>query len=212
MGCGGGFRDLFRMIDSYGYSRRGCGSNRELYYDYNDKEEKIILIKNMYAEGLIGDEEYQNYKNRVYDNNISFDQLVSIKRSKINNKNTKQFEFKSIKPQSKYKDRLNKLKESKEKVIHVKEKLSSSIKDLESEKNKMESLAETMLKSSEEMVEKYINNKIDLEENIQNLGRRRKELEGQVEEIDRAIKELEAKELELEAVKLQEDLSNLTRV
>jgi hypothetical protein len=86
----------------------------------------------------------------------------------------------------------------------------SSIRDLEKEKARMEGLAESMLKSSDEMAEKYINKKIDLEENIQNLKRRSKELGFQSEEIDRVIKELESKDLELEAVKLQEELSKIT--
>ncbi|GAA0178299.1 hypothetical protein SH2C18_13740 [Clostridium sediminicola] len=78
---------------------------------------------------------------------------------------------------------------------------------MEKEKAKMESMAEVMLKSNEETAERYIIKKLDLEENIQNINRRKKELQNQLEEIERSIKELEAKDLELEAQKLQEEMS-----
>lgn len=217
MGCGGGYGDFFRLIDNYGYSGRGCGSDRQMHHDYyqqDDTEEKLIIIKKMYAEDLINDDEFQRYKQGVYNRGISFDELISIKRSKSDGsyKKTSPIETKSnsIEPRSKYKDRLKKLNQSKEKITEVQNKLTSSIKDLKKEKMRMEALAETMLKSSDETAEKYINKKIDLEENIQNLVRRNKELEVQVEEIDRVIKELEVKELELEAVRLQEELSKIT--
>lgn len=74
----------------------------------------------------------------------------------------------------------------------------------------MEDLAETMLKCNEETAEKYINKKIDLEENIQNQVRRNKELVAQVEEIDSIITNLKAKELNQEAVRLQKELSNIS--
>ncbi|MBV7275855.1 hypothetical protein I6U48_23450 [Clostridium sp. PL3] len=217
MGCGGGFSDLFRIVDNYGYSRRGCGSDRQPYHDYyeqDDTEEKLIIVKKMYAEDLINDEEFQSYKERIYNRNISFDELVSIKRSRSNGTYRKTTPVEtgsnSSEPSGKYKDRLKKLNESKVKITEVQGKLISSIKDLEKEKTRMETLAETMLKSSDEAAEKYINKKIDLEETIQNLVRRNKELEVQAGEINRAIKELESKELELEAVRLQEELSKIT--
>lgn len=167
----------------------------------------------MYAEDLINDEEYQNYKNRIYDRSIGFDDLITIKSNRSNgeyqSQSTKSITTKSTKSYSKYKEKLEKLNTSKDKVTQVQDKLISSIKDLQKEKKRMEELAETMLGSSDAAAEKYINKKIDLEENIQNLVRRNKELEVQAEEIDRTIKELEAKDLELEAVKLQEELSNI---
>jgi hypothetical protein len=216
MGCGG-FGDLFRIIDNYGYSGRGCGNGRQIYHDYyeqDDTEEKLIVLKKMYAEDLINDEELQSYKERIYNRSISFDELITIKRSRFNGiyKKTVPVEVRSnlSEPSGKYKDRLKKLNESKVKITEVQGRLISSIKDMEKEKTRMEALAETMLKSSDETAEKYINKKIDLEENIQNLVRRNKELEVQAEEIDRVIKELESKELELEAVRLQEELSKIT--
>lgn len=214
MGCGGGYHSLFRLIDGYDHSRGGCGSNREPHqnhYSRDDSEEKLILIKKMYAEDVIDDEEYQSYKNRIYERSISFDELIAIKRKRSNKEyqSTKSITTKSTRPYSKYKEKLGKLNASKDKITQVQDKLISSIKDLQKEKERMESLAETMLGSSDEAAEKYINKKIDLEENIQNLVRRNKELKIQAEEIDRTIKELEAKELELEAVKLQEELSNI---
>lgn len=216
MGCGGGFYDLFRIIDSYGRSGSGCGSYRQSHHDYyqqDDIEGKLTIINKMYAEDLINDEEYQRHKQRIYDRSISFDELIALKRNKSNGgyRSTKIIETKSnsTEPYSKYQTRLKKLNESKEKITQVQDKLLSGIRNMEKEKKRMEALAETMLKSSEETAEKYINEKLDLEENIQNLIRRNKELEVQVEKIDRLIKSLEAKELDLEAVRLQEELSGM---
>lgn len=217
MGCGGGYRDLFRIIDNCGYSRRGCEGDRPSqndYYQQDDSEEKLIIIKKMYAEDLIDDEEYQGYKQKIYDRSISFDDLVALKRIKSNenNRTTKPSKTKSdsTEPYNVYKVKLEKLQESKQNTIKVQEELLSIIKDLEKEKRRMENLAETMLKSSEETAEKYINKKIDLEENIQNIVRRNEELVAQVEEIDSIIKNLMAKELNQEAIRLQKELSNIS--
>ncbi|MGE5632393.1 MAG: hypothetical protein ACM3TR_15045 [Caulobacteraceae bacterium] len=216
MGCGGGHRDFFRLIDNYGCYGRGCGGNnypQEDYYQQDDIQVKLIIIKNMYAENLMNDEEYQTYKQRIYDRSISFDELIAIKRNKLSEDN-RIAKHSENKPDSEgspneYKAKLKKLDEAKKKIIQVQEKLLLSIKELENEKVRMEELAETMLKSSDEAAEKYINKKIDLEENIQNLVRRNKELEAQAEEIDRMVKNLEVKELELEAARLQEELTNI---
>ncbi len=209
MGCGGIYHGLFRLIDGNDHSRR---EQHQDYYRTDDREEKLTLVKKMYVEDLIGEEEFQNYRNRIYDRSISFDELVAIKRSRFNSENqkTKTSTNKSKKTYSKYKGKINKLDASKDKISEIQEKLLSSIKDLQKEKTRMETLSEAMLESSDEAAEKYINKKIDLEENIQNLVRRNKELEVQSEEIDKTIKEMKVKELELEAVKLQEELSSMT--
>lgn len=214
MGCGGGYRDFFRVLDGCGNYRRSYGSDRHDYHDsYNqdDTEEKLTIIKKMYAADLINDDEYQMYKQRIYDRSISFDELVAIKKNRTNedSRMAEPVETQSASNElsGKYKVRMKKLEESKKKIIQVQDKLLASIKGLEKEKGRMEELAEIMLKSSEEKAEIYINQKIDLEENIQNLVRRSKELEAQLEEIDRAARNLEAKELELEAARLKEELS-----
>lgn len=85
MGCGGLFGGLFGLFDRCGYSRRGCGSGRHLQHDFyhiDDTEEKLILIKRMYAENLIKDEEFQSLKQRIYDRSISFEELIDIRRSR----------------------------------------------------------------------------------------------------------------------------------
>ncbi|GAA0178300.1 hypothetical protein SH2C18_13750 [Clostridium sediminicola] len=78
MGCGGGFHNLFRILDDY-------GSNRNYYYEYNtpnDINEKLMLLKHMYEDGLINDREYEKYSEYIYTRRISFDELVNIKINK----------------------------------------------------------------------------------------------------------------------------------
>lgn len=92
MGCGGIFDDLFILFDRCGYSRRGCGGNRNshnVYYQQDDTEEKLILIKRMYAEDLINEDEFQGLKQRIYDRHISFEELIDIKRNRTNGDNWK---------------------------------------------------------------------------------------------------------------------------
>lgn len=217
MGCGGGYRDLLRIIDNCGYSGRGCDSNMQTqhgYYQQDDNEEKLTIIKKLYAEDKINDEEYQAYKLGIYDRSISFDELAALKRNKsnenINTTRASKAKSNSTERYNEYEIKLGKLKESKDKIIKLQDELLTSIKDLEKEKRRMEDLAGTMLKSSEEAAEKYINKKIDLEENIQNLVRRNKELDVQIEELDNILKNLKAKELDQEAARLQKELSNIS--
>lgn len=210
MGCGGGYRDIFRLLDSYSYSRRSCGDTRQ--YQQFEKEDELILIKKMYAEDLINEEEYQNYKKRIYEGSLGFDELITIRRNRVNREfTTKTIETKSniLDNSSKYKHKIKKLEESKRKIEQVQEKLINSINELESEKKRIESLKEAMLKTSEESAERYINRKIEIEESIQRLLRSRKELEDQLVEINNSIKRIEAKEIELEALKLQEEISKI---
>jgi DNA repair exonuclease SbcCD ATPase subunit len=105
--------------------------------------------------------------------------------------------------------KIKKLLEAKKKVQQVCERLDERIEELKLEREKMIKMAETMVKTDEKKTEEYISNRLTLEESIQNLERKRKELDGEVANIDRMIKELETKELELEALRLQEELSNM---
>jgi poly(A) polymerase Pap1 len=207
MGCGGGYRDLFRAIDYHSHSHNN--------YRSNDTEEKITLVKKMYAEGLIDDTEYQNYKNKIYDRITSFDDLVSLRSERKRNiRKSQNDEYKKVnsnESNNKYKIKLRKLRESKEKIDLVQEKLENNIEELKKEKEKMQKIAEHIVTTSEESAEKHINKRIDIEESIQNLIRRKKELDQQSQKINLSIKNLKSKELELEAVKLQEEISNITK-
>lgn len=77
MGCGG-------IFDIFGYlarSRRGCGYTGSRYarsYNDDDIEEKMILLKRMLAEGRIDNEGYYNYKQKILNGEISFEELMSI--------------------------------------------------------------------------------------------------------------------------------------
>lgn len=207
MGCGGGYSSLFRILDDIS----GCGSRRHDYHNHNsnDSYEKIMIIKKMYAESLINDSEYHNLKERVYSNQIGFDELIEFRSDKLSRRHKTFYEPKkpSDEPNNEYKVKIKKLKESKEKIVHVQGKLINSINSLKEEKVRMESLAESIYKLSEEAAEEYIGKKIDLEENLMNLEKRSNELKREVDEIDSTIKNLETKELELEAVLLQEEIS-----
>lgn len=213
MGCGG-YRGLFRIFDYYEHSRRYSTYNPDSYNHYrqDDTDEKLILLKKMYAEGLIDDNDYSRYKQRIYEKTITFDELVDIRIKQINLKKreTDEIENKNINQQkNKYKYKIEKLKESKGKILKVQEKLSLRIKELKKEKERMETLAETMIRASEDTAEEYIRKKLDLEENIQNLEKRKNELQKELDEIDNMIKTLETKELELEALQLRDEISNI---
>lgn len=77
MGCGG-FHELFRVYDS-----RNTGYNDRRP---DDTQEKISLIKRLYAEGRIGKDRYYSLKDRAYDGNLSFEQLMDIKESSRDNR------------------------------------------------------------------------------------------------------------------------------
>lgn len=211
MGCG--YRGLFRMFDYYEHSRRYSTYNPDSYnrYRQDDTDEKLILLKKMYAEGLIDDNDYSRYKQRIYERAITFDELVDIRIKLMNLKNRETDEnTNNISQQkNKYKYKIDKLKESKGKILKVQEKLSLRIKELKKEKERIEALAETMVRASEDTAEEYIRIKLNVEENIQNLEKRKNELQKELDEIDNMIKTLETKELELEALQLRDEISNI---
>jgi hypothetical protein len=227
MGCGGGFRGFFDAYDScerpirrgYGSGYDSCGSdsyynNNMPYNGYrqNDIEEKMIVLKKMYAEDIIGDAEYQKYKQLIYENNIGFEDLMDVRINKSNNSKSKTERSENINvshPENEYEEKLKKLDQTKQKIIQMQEKLSAEIQGLHQEKEKMEALAETMLKASEEKAETFIRKKLDIEENIQNLEKSNYELQKQIEDIDIMIKTVQTKKLELEALKLKEEISNM---
>ncbi|WHH59963.1 hypothetical protein [Petroclostridium sp. X23] len=229
MGCGG-YRnpfDLFDLFDSCEPSRRqghgsrydSCGSGNyhndyERYNDHrqNDSDEKLILLKKIFAEGNIDEVEYQKLKQRIYENTITFADLVRIRadRLDVQNHNTKQNKNTNTShTENDYEEKIKKLHQTKQKIIAVLNKLSEEIQGLKNDKEKMDTLAEAMLKASEEKAETFIRKKLDIEESIQNLEKRNYELKNQIEEIDNMEKVLQSKKLELEALRLQEEVSNM---
>ena len=207
MGCGG-YGRLFDIFEYYGHSRGGCGGHRERQsYHHDDLEETMLLLKRMYVDGVIDDDEYEMYKQRVLNGTMGFEEVKGIKMSRLNSNSFKAKEKTEYSKQNgAYKGKINSLKESRAKIEEVQNKLSTRIEELYAEKNKMESIAEEMLKLNETKAEEYIRRKLDILENIQNLEKRRNELQEQMQEINSIIKNLEIKELEEEALKLKEEL------
>ncbi|SFE45715.1 hypothetical protein SAMN04324257_01775 [Thermoanaerobacter thermohydrosulfuricus] len=230
MGCGGG---LFRIFDYYGFPR-GCGSYREDSCDFcsfsiaqkrqrcgsyredscdsyvqDDFEEKMTLLKRMYAEGIIDDKQFGRYKQMIYDNTISFEELMDIRRRGLNKTKQQEQDRGIDSADSDIDVKMQKLQQTRLKVLQVRNKLRQRIDELKAERDKMENMAESVIKISEEKTEEFISRKIEIEESIQRLVKQDNELEKQIEEIDEMIKELQTKELEYEAVKLKEEIENL---
>lgn len=207
MGCGSGFNDLFRPYGS------GCNNRSYRTNDYqrDDIQEKIALIKRMYAEGKIDRDRYYSLKDRAYNGNVSFEELMDIKEvdrdykiEQTGDKNTNKDS-----DANKYKEKIIKLKSSRDKVVRINEKIQERLHELIQEREKMEGIAESMVASSEKVAREFIEKKLDLEENIQTLEKRQKELNKEIEEIEKTIKVVETKILDYEAVKLQEELKSL---
>ncbi|MGM0499963.1 MAG: hypothetical protein ACQERL_07100 [Bacillota bacterium] len=166
MGCGG-FHEIFR---AYGSRNTGYNDRRQ-----DDTQEKISLIKRLYAEGRIGKDRYYSLKDRAYNNNLSFEQLLDIKESTLDSRENSSHdsEVKEDKPNNKnksinkYKGKIKELKSSKEKIESIRSKIEERLDELLQEKEKTESMAESMVSSSEEAAREYIDKKLDLEENIQ---------------------------------------------
>ncbi|KXS47756.1 hypothetical protein [Halanaerobium congolense] len=210
MGCGG-FHELFRVYDSR-YDSRNTGYNNR---HQDDTQEKISLIKRLYAEGSIDRDRYYSLKDRAYNGNLSFEQLMDIKESSFDSReNSSQDEDKpnnKNKSINKYKRKIRELKSSKEKVESIRSKIKERLNELLQEKEKTEEMAESMVSSSEEVAREYIEKKLDLEENIQVLKKREKELEKQIDEIGKTMKVIDTKMLDYEAVKLQEELEDIKK-
>jgi chromosome segregation ATPase len=210
MGCGG-FHELFRVYDSR-YDSRNTGYNNR---HQDDTQEKISLIKRLYAEGSIDRDRYYSLKDRAYNGNLSFEQLMDIKESSFDSReNSSQDEDKpnnKNKSINKYKRKIRELKSSKEKVESIRSKIKERLNELLQEKEKTEEMAESMVSSSEEVAREYIEKKLDLEENIQVLKKREKELENQIDEIGKTMKVIDTKLLDYEAVKLQEELEDIKK-
>ena len=209
MGCGGGFNDIFRV---YGNScNSGYRGNNG--YQQDDTQEKISLIKRLYAEGKIDRDRYYSLKDRAYNGSLSFEQLIDIKESGLNMKTTtSRKDSKKITQNNtntslnKYKEKIKKLEGSKGKVESIKSRIQERLQELLQEREKMEGIAESMVSSSEEVAKEFIGKKLDIVENIQTLKKRKKELANQIDEIEKTIKSVETKLLDYEAVKLQEEL------
>ncbi|WP_432666036.1 hypothetical protein R9X47_07000 [Wukongibacter baidiensis] len=212
MGCGGGYRGLFRAFDYYSSPRRGCSDDRydrDIYYERDDTEEKIILIKKMFAEGIVSEEEYKILKNQVIERRISFEKLMNMRSDRLGKqKNTKTIDNKQQEKEANN-SKINKLLETKEKILQVNDKLDSRIKELTSEKDKLKELSAAMINTNEGKTEEYINRRLNIEESIQNLEKRKVELRNEIENINKMIKKLETRELEQEALRLKEELSNM---
>ncbi len=210
MGCGG-FHELFRVYDSR-YDSRNTGYNNR---HQDDTQEKISLIKRLYAEGSIDRDRYYSLKDRAYNGNLSFEQLMDIKESSFDSReNSSQDEDKpnnKNKSINKNKRKIRELKSSKEKVESIRSKIKERLNELLQEKEKTEEMAESMVSSSEEVAREYIEKKLDLEENIQVLKKREKELEKQIDEIGKTMKVIDTKMLDYEAVKLQEELEDFKK-
>lgn len=215
MGCGGGFHGLFRVYGNR-YDSRNTGHNSQWQ---DDTQEKISLIKRLYAEGRVGKDRYYSLKDRAYNGNLSFEQLMDIKESSLDSReNSSQYneikednsnnKNKSI---NKYKEKIKELKSSKEKVESIRSKIQERLNELLQEKEKTEGMAESMVSSSDEAAREYIEKKLDIEENIQVLKKREKELKKQIDEIDKTMKVIDTKMLDYEAVKLQEKLENIKK-
>jgi len=181
----------------------------------DDTQEKISLIKRLYAEGSIDRDRYYSLKDRAYNGNLSFEQLMDIKESSFDSReNSSQDEDKpnnKNKSINKYKRKIRELKSSKEKVESIRSKIKERLNELLQEKEKTEEMAESMVSSSEEVAREYIEKKLDLEENIQVLKKREKELEKQIDEIGKTMKVIDTKMLDYEAVKLQEELEDIKK-
>jgi len=214
MGCGG-FHELFRVYDSR-YDSRNTGYNNR---HQDDTQEKISLIKRLYAEGSIDRDRYYSLKDRAYNGNLSFEQLMNIKESTHDNRDNSSQDNETTEDKSnnknnsvnKYKEKLKELKSSKEKVESIRLKIQERLNELLQEKEKSEEVAESMISSSEETAREYIEKKLDIEENIQVLKKREKELEKQIDEIGKTMKIIDTKMLDYEAVKLQEELENIKK-
>lgn len=216
MGCGG-FDRLFGMFDYYGYPVRGCGGH-DIHgsHNQNESQEKMDVLKKIYADGLIDDMEYQQYRQRIYNGQVSFDELMELRmrRPRAENYHTDnryESELKFTEDEYQNRQKIYELKRSRVKLMQVRDKLLQRIQELQKEKKSMEAIAETVLKSSEEKAEDYIREKLDIEENLQDLEKRKEELENESQSIEKLIKTLETKELELEAIRLQQELSNLRK-
>jgi DNA repair exonuclease SbcCD ATPase subunit len=170
----------------------------------------MILLKRIYAEGLVGDNEYEMYRQSILNGNAGFEQIRALKMTRSNNNyNSVKEKNNDSKVSDAYKEKISILKQSKVKVDEVQNRLSERIEELNLEKEKMERMADEMLKSSEAKAEEYIRKKLDVLENIQNLEKRRNELQVQMQEINNNIKIMETKELEEEAKRLKEELSKM---
>lgn len=227
MGCGGHRDILFDLFDSCERPRRrgyGSGydshdsdrnySNNDHYHDYrqNDFEEKMNLLKKMYAEGIIDDAEYQSFKQGISENNIGFEGLMEIRTSRLNNRSHQTEKNRNVNnsaSENEYEDTLTKLKQTKQKISEMQEKLMEEIQSLQREKEKMDALAETILKASEDKAETFIRKKLDIEENIQSIEKRTNELQKQIDDIDNMIKTVNTKKLMFETLKLQEEVANM---
>jgi DNA repair exonuclease SbcCD ATPase subunit len=211
MGCGG-YGRIFDLFESCGSSRNGCRWYRESYsHGYRDDvEDAMILLKRIYAEGIVGDNEYEIYRQSILNGNAGFEQIRALKMTRSNNNyNSVKEKNNDSKVSDAYKEKISILKQSKVKVDEVQNRLSERIEELNLEKEKMERMADEMLKSSEAKAEEYIRKKLDVLENIQNLEKRRNELQVQMQEINNNIKIMETKELEEEAKRLKEELSKM---
>jgi len=144
MGCGG-FHELFRVYDSR-YDSRNTGYNNR---HQDDTQEKISLIKRLYAEGSIDRDRYYSLKDRAYNGNLSFEQLMDIKESSFDSReNSSQDEDKpnnKNKSINKYKRKIRELKSSKEKVESIRSKIKERLNELLQEKEKTEEMAESMV-------------------------------------------------------------------
>jgi hypothetical protein len=209
MGCGG-FGNIFRLFDYYEYPGRTCSSGENYpYYEerQNDTEEKLMLIKKMYVEGAINEEEYEVYKQRVFERSIGFEELIEIRRNRLN-KRTNSDKAQDA-AEDKYRNKIEALRQYKEKIVRVEEKLLSRISELQGEKEALEKMAGAFIKSNEQKAEEYIRKKIEIEEPLQRLNKYHKDLKTEIEEIEGTIRMLNTKLLEVEALQLKEEVSNI---
>lgn len=206
MGCGG----FFDIFDYMPYSRRGCGYDDRRYempYYKDDSENKMTLLNRMYAEGTINNEEYFNYKQRILNRTISFEELFNINQARVkNSKYSSESKENNKVDKDNYVEKINNLKNSKTKLEQFEVVLNSKLDELYADKKKMEDVAETVLKADEQKAEEFINKKLDIVESIQSLEKRRDELRQQRIEINSLIKKLETKQLESEAIKMREEM------
>lgn len=208
MGCGGG---LPRIFDCYGFPRSHgsyIGNSCDSYIQ-DDFDEKMVLLKKTYAEGIIDGRQFRRYKQMIYNNAISFEELMDIRMRNLNKTQQPEQNRNNDSTDSDFDAKMQKLQQARFKVLQVRDKLRQRIDELKAEKDKMESMAESVIKISEEKTEEFISKKIEIEESIQRLVKQDSELEKQIEEIDEMIKELQTKELEYEAIKLKEEIQNL---
>jgi hypothetical protein len=210
MGCGG-FGGFFSPY--YYYPRRECshGENEPYYREQNDTEEKLLVLKRMYAEGIIDEEGYRAYKQRILEGSVDFEDLMEIRKNHHRAHEHHMDENHQVKPESKskYQIKLDTLKQSRGKILEIKQKLSEKIKELTREKEAMEKMAETVLKAGDQKAEEFISKKLELEETLQNLIKRDRDLQKEVDRIDTMVNMLNIKQLELEAMQMQEEISNV---